>query len=113
MSLEETSPNKNNKTPARKKTKQKKDDLSPALEDALTNFLKTHADKKNKKINNMKSLELLLNQYLNSFILLGYSQDTRQLISLVNAKNEQQADSLSTALNKFIASNYKGPIPPI
>ena len=63
----------------------------------------------------MKSLESLLDQYLNSFILIGYSRDTREFVSLVNAKNEQSADSLSTALQKFIVNNAKpGPrFPPV
>jgi len=51
----------------------------------------------------------LLNQYLNSFILLGYSQDTKEMITLVSAKTEQSADSLSTALNKFLVRNAKTP----
>lgn len=101
-----------NKKPRRKKSAQPKqinDQISPAFEDALTNFLKNHAAEKNKSIKNIKSLEHLLNQYLNSFILIGYTQDTREFVSLVNAKNEQHADSLSTALNKFIANNIKTP----
>ena len=52
---------------------------------------------------------------MNSFILIGYSQDTKEFISLVNAKDEQSADSLSTALNKFILNNTNnGPkYPPV
>ena len=82
--------------------------IEPLLEDALNNFLQQEANKKNKTIKNVKSLESLLDQYLNSFILIGYSQDTREFISIVNAKNEQSADSLSTALQKFIVNNARG-----
>ena len=85
------------------------DEISPALETALTSFLKQHVENKNKSVRDLKSLETLLNQYLNSFILLGYSQDTKEMITLVSAKTEQSADSLSTALNKFLMKNSKTP----
>jgi hypothetical protein len=121
MSLE----NEEKPKPIRKKRKRKlpkivedstpPNPIEPLLEEALTNFLHREANKKNKSIKNMKSLESLLDQYLNSFILIGYSRDTREFISLVNAKNEQSADSLSTALQKFIVNNAKsGPrYPPV
>lgn len=121
MSLE----NEEKPKPVRKKRKRKlpkivedstpPNPIEPLLEEALTNFLHREANKKNKSIKNMKSLESLLDQYLNSFILIGYSRDTREFISLVNAKNEQSADSLSTALQKFIVNNAKsGPrYPPV
>lgn len=93
------------KKPRRKQSKSTVDDISKQLDDALTNFLKKQASTKNKTLNNYKSLENLLDQYLNSFILIGYTQDTKKFVSIVNAKNEQHADSLSTALNKFIINN--------
>lgn len=91
------------------KEKNIEDELEPIFEDALTNFLKRHAGRKGKSLNNIKSLEHLLSQYLNSFILIGYSRDTKDFISIINAHDEQSADSLSTALNKFIMNNTKGP----
>ena len=92
------------------------DELDPVFEEALTSFLKTHAKRKGKSIKNIKALEGLLSQYLNSFILIGYSQDTKEFVSLINAHDEQSADSLSTALNKFIMNNIKknpGSYPPV
>ena len=102
-------PRKTRKKPPVKDTDAtpEEDDLDPALETALTSFLKQHVTEKNKSIKDLKSLETLLNQYLNSFILLGYSQDTKEMITLVSAKTEQSADSLSTALNKFWVRNAK------
>lgn len=92
-----------------KKNRELSDELDPLFEEALTNFLKKQAGKKNKSLKNLKSLEHLLSQYMNSFILIGYSQDTKEFVSLVNARDEQSADSLSTALNKFILNNTNGP----
>lgn len=92
------------------------DSLDPAFEDALTSFLKKHAHKKGKSLKNTKSLEHLLQQYLNSYILIGYSHDTREFISMVNANDEQSADSLSAALHKFISNNTTpkpGSYPPV
>lgn len=98
------------KKPRRKRTKkpsQSSSEIESLLDDALTNYLKSHVHSKNKSIKNIKSIEHLLDQYLNSFILIGYAQDTKEYISLVSAKTEQSADSLSTALNKFIMNNTK------
>lgn len=75
------------------------------VQDAFNRLFKEEIYNKKKTINNVKSLESLLTQYLNSFILIGYSQDTKEFVSIVNAKNEQHADSLSAALNKFIQNN--------
>ena len=113
MSQEKKSPE--NQKPRKKPPRKPKDsptaedDVCPALETALTSFLKQHVESKNKSIKDLKSLESLLNQYLNSFILLGYSRDTREMVTLVSAKTEQSADSLSTALNKFLIKNTKNP----
>jgi len=100
------------KQPPKKRVKRKTTKKPPAeepfrseLEDALSNYLKTQVTGKKKSINNIKTLESLLTQYLNSFILIGYAQDTQEYVSIVNAPNEQSADSLSTALNKFISKN--------
>lgn len=103
------------KRPNKKSEEKLSDELDPLFEEALTNFLKNHAGNKSKSLKNIKSLEHLLTQYMNSFILIGYSQDTKEFISLVNAKDEQSADSLSTALNKFILNNTNnGPkYPPV
>lgn len=100
--------NKPKRKYTRKVTKPVQDnDIESLLDDALHNYLKNHSQSKNKSLKNIKSIEHLLEQYLNSFILIGYSEDTHQYISLVNAKTEQSADSLSTALNKFIMNNSK------
>lgn len=75
------------------------------IREAVDRLLKNELTSKKKSINNIKSIESLLSQYLNSFILIGYTQDKKEFISVVNAKNEQHADSLSAALNKFILQN--------
>jgi len=105
--------NEENNTPKKplrkksKKTSQSDAEIESILDDALANYLKSHAHTKNKSLKNIKSIEHLLEQYLNSFILIGYAQDTKEYISMVSAKTEQSADSLSTALNKFIMNNSK------
>tara|TARA_B110000495_G_scaffold73649_1_gene63031 strand:+ start:8450 stop:8812 length:363 start_codon:yes stop_codon:yes gene_type:complete len=93
----------------KKNSKHIDDDISPALESALAEYLDKQTAVKSKSINNLKSLEGLLRQYLNSFILLGYTQDNQRLVNLISASSEQNADSLSTALNKFVINNTKHP----
>jgi hypothetical protein len=45
-----------------------------------------------------------LEEFLNSFIVLGYDMDGN-LINLIHAKTQQDADSLSTAINRFFMQN--------
>lgn len=107
MTNEENIPPKKPRRKKTNKTSQSNAEIESILDDALSNYLKSHVHTKNKSIKNIKSIEHLLDQYLNSFILIGYAQDTKEYISLVSAKTEQSADSLSTALNKFIMNNSK------
>ena len=93
----------------KRKSKHIDDEISPALESALSDYLEKQTITKGKSIKNLKSLEGLLKQYLNSFILLGYTQDNQRLVNLISASSEQTADSLSTALNKFVINNTKHP----
>lgn len=58
-----------------------------------------------KVANNVQAIETTLEEFLKSFVLLGYSFDGTP-VTLVNAKTQQDADSLSTAVSRFFAKHY-------
>lgn len=95
--------------PSTRRKKQEELDEDTKLTKALEDFLKDSSVQKKKNLKNAKSIEGLLRQYMNSFILLGYTQDTHEMISIVSAKTEQHADSLSAALSKFLNSSGRPP----
>ena len=84
---------------------------SKGLRDTFHNALEAHlastVEQKKKELKNLKALDNLLSQYLDSFIVIGYDT-TGEYVSLVSAHNEQSADSLSTGLHKFIMNNIRG-----
>ena len=94
-------------TPSKKNTPSLEEDTQ--LTKALEDFLHDTSAQKKKNLKNAKAIEGLLRQYMNSFILLGYTQDTHEMVSIVSAKTEQHADSLSAALTKFLNSNGRPP----
>ena len=77
---------------------------------ALVSFLR---DQLEEKAANKKDLDVLcaqINEFLNSFILIGYNLDGEP-ISMISAHNQQEADSLGTLLNKFIFNNNSKDFP--
>lgn len=88
-------------------------ELCDTFHNALEAHLSSTLEQKKKELKNLKALDSLLSQYLDSFIVIGY--DTAgEYVNLVSAHNEQSADSLSTGLHKFITNNIRGgnQIPP-
>ena len=65
-----------------------------------------------KKHNQKRNTELLtstIEEYLSSFVLLGYNYDGDP-VTLVSASTQQQSDSLGTLIQKFIVSQTpRGP----
>lgn len=82
-------------------------DLRETFHSALESHLSNTLEQKKKELKNLKALDNLLSQYLDSFIVIGYDT-TGEYVSLVSAHNEQSADSLSTGLHKFIMNNTRG-----
>ena len=66
------------------------------------------------RLNNFNIIRNFLEQYLNGFIILGYDIEGDPL-ALIHAATQQQADSLSTCITRFIMNNnssHQGPFPP-
>jgi len=84
--------------------KQARSDLVRA---ALETQLMEYANKRTEQKRNLEELTCIIEEFMDSFIVLGYSYDGDPL-TLVSASTQQQADSLSTLLQKFIVQSGQG-----
>tara|TARA_B100001123_G_C15194827_1_gene980917 strand:+ start:63 stop:506 length:444 start_codon:yes stop_codon:yes gene_type:complete len=72
---------------------------------ALESHLIDYAKKKHDQKRNVEQLSSIIEEYLSSFILLGYNYDGES-VTLVSANTQMQSDSLSTLLQKFIINTH-------
>lgn len=86
------------------KFKQARSDLVRA---ALETQLMEYANKRTEQKRNLEELTCIIEEFMDSFIVLGYNYDGDPL-TLVSANTQQQADSLSTLLQKFIVQSGQG-----
>lgn len=84
----------------RKRPKDKKYDM---IKSALETHLVEYARKKHTQKRDTELLKGTIEEYLSSFVLLGYNYDGDP-VQLVSASTQQQSDSLGTLLQKFIIS---------
>lgn len=88
------------------KTKPEKYDMIKA---ALETHLIDYARKRHNQKRNTELLTSTIEEYLSSFVLLGYNYDGDP-VTLVSASTQQQSDSLGTLIQKFIVSQTpRGP----
>jgi mevalonate pyrophosphate decarboxylase len=76
------------------------EDIKDVLRSALASFLKDQIDERNNSRKNTEALIHVVQEFLNSFIILGYTMDGIP-VQFICAHNQQQADSLATLVNKF------------
>jgi len=101
---------KDDKTPRKRQSRSKKtEDFDPkeaaaideltqkALTAILQNQLKTKSDARK----NTESLAATIEEFLSTYIILGYSLDGTP-VQIISSHNQQEADSLTTLINKFI-----------
>lgn len=116
MEEPENEPKKNPKNDLKKSikkpsTKSKKkitlDDNSADLliKEVIMRQLKVEKEKKNLEI---ESLNSVVEEFLKTFIIIGYDLDSRPVM-LFNAKTQLDADALSTALSKVFADAHRPP----
>ena len=74
---------------------------------ALETQLMEYAKRRNEQKRNLEELTCIIEEFMDSFIVLGYNYDGDPL-TLVSASTQQQADSLSTLLQKFIVQSGQG-----
>lgn len=92
------------KKKTKSKTKPEKYDMIKA---ALETHLVEYARKKHTQKRDTELLTSTIEEYLSSFVLLGYNYDGDS-VTLVSASTQQQSDSLGTLIQKFIVSQTPG-----
>lgn len=80
--------------------------IRAALESHLVEYAKRKQDQKR----NVDQLSTMIEEYLSSFVLLGYNYDGDP-VTIVSASTQQHSDSLSTLIQKFIINSNPGNTP--
>lgn len=73
------------------------DDFQRMLKEALQGYA---TERVRKTTDNANAIAATLEEFLNSFVLLGYDLNGTP-ITIVNTKTQQDADALSTAVTRF------------
>jgi len=76
-------------------------DIRELTQKALTAILQNQLNNKTEHRKNTESLAAVIEEFLLSYIILGYSLDGSP-VHIISAHNQQEADSLTTLVNKFI-----------
>ena len=75
-------------------------DTQELLRSALASYMKEQINEKKTSQANVEALLGVVQEFLNSFIILGYTFDGTP-VQYICAQNQQQADSLATLLNRM------------
>ena len=97
------------KTPKKRQSKKKSEEFDPKADadvkditqKALNSILQEQLRNKVERKKHLDALACTIEEFLSSYILLGYSVDGEP-INIISAHNQQEADSLTTLMNKFI-----------
>lgn len=83
-------------------------ELDKILKAALNNYLMSQVSEVKSRTRDIDALKATIEEFLNSYILLGYSP-VGEPVHVVSAHNQQEADSLSALLNKFLLNQSERP----
>jgi hypothetical protein len=75
-------------------------DVNELAKRALNTFLQHQIKEKAHNRQNIAALTETVQEFLNSFIILGYTMEGEP-VQTIFAHNQQEADSLATLVNKF------------
>jgi len=76
-------------------------DIRNLTQKALTAKLREQLNTKDGNTRNVEILSSIIEEFLSSYIIMGYALDGTP-INIISAHNQQEADSLTTLINKFI-----------
>lgn len=75
------------------------------IRELITKQLKEEKEKKNLEI---ESLNSVIEEFLKTFMIIGYDLDSRPVV-IINAKTQLDADALSSALTRVFMESNKPP----
>ena len=103
----------NDKEQNKKEKKVKKSEIKLNPEDKevlrkamISSLQENLANRENGIKKDLKNLSTQVEEYLTSFIILGYTFDGEP-VQCISAHNQQEADSLVTLINKFFHSHIE------
>ena len=98
-----------NPLPIKPKNQPKSNNLDPAIgkviKDASMIHLVTVNEKKQKPVNELDAMIATCQEFMQSFIILGYDLKGQPIQPIVFAHNQQEADALCTYMSKFTINN--------
>ena len=80
--------------------------LDEELKEAISTKLRQFYNKKTIHQENVQDLASVIDEFLQNYLLIGYNYDG-DVISYTSASTQLQADSLNTAIVKFITTSQK------
>ena len=83
--------------------------LDPIIAKVIKDALMIHIINENKQteINEMEAMIATCQEFMSSFIILGYDLNRQPISPIVFAHNQQEADALGAYMSKFINHNIK------
>jgi hypothetical protein len=106
-------PKQESKKKEKKKTKAQQvpspitnEQLTELIKDALAVQVKRQVKRK-KTQDELEAMVATCEEFMNSFIILGYDFDGNPVEPIIVAHSQQEADSLGSYLNKFISSQIQ------
>lgn len=105
------SADRSKKKKRRSPSKRDSDTRYKIIRAALEDHLIEHARKTDKKKKSLDEISSNVEEFLDTFIILGYDYNGESC-TLISANTQQQADSLSTLIQKFIVSSQGPSVPP-
>jgi hypothetical protein len=94
-----------------KKTKSKKFDMSldphakELIKQAMAASLQEKLNNESNVKKDLRTLSSVVEEFLSSFMILGYTFDGEP-IHCISARNQQEADSLVTLINKYFHNHH-------
>lgn len=108
--VEKPKPSPKPKRKSKKRTSPDSDGRYRIIRKALEEHLIEHARQNDKKRKSLDEITSTIEEFMDSFIILGYDYNGES-VTLISANTQQQADSLSTLIQKFVVSS-QGPSGP-
>jgi hypothetical protein len=97
-------PSKNNKDDVNKFDPKKFVQENELTNSSILQHLQNKLKEKNTKRKDIEALIHTVQEFLNSFVILGYNFDGEP-VNFISAHNQQEADSLATLVNKFFINS--------
>lgn len=90
-----------NDSPPKRRRSSKRSQEYDLIRSALESHLVEYNKRKHAKKRNVDQITGMVEEYLGSFVLLGYNYEGEP-VTIVSATTQQHSDSLSTLLQKFM-----------